>query len=359
MGVPLEQSKLEGPPACLKFLGIEVDTMTLQIRLPSEKLHHLKEQLAAAVSKRCMSKRNLQSLTGLLQHATKVVQPGRPFLHRLYGLQNIGSLPTHHIRLNQAARSDITWWFLFVERWNGLSIAWDLRQCSSDITVYPDASGSWGCGAYSASHWFQLKWPAQVEHLSIATKELFPVVISAALFGKLWSGHLVEFKVDNLAVVQVIQATYCKDSHLMHLIRLLVFFAAHFNFWFSACHIAGRMNTGADALSRNNHALFLSQVSEAAQKPVEVRTPSTHKSADPDHHMDMHSLDRAVQHYFTAALAQSSHKTYQAAAKNILLSVKASTHHPFQPQEPYCAISQPVWVSRVWLNLLFVLTFQE
>ena len=82
----------------------------------------------AAVSKRCMSKCNLQSLTGLLQHATKVVRPGRPFLHRLYALQNIGSLPTYHIHWNQAARADITWWFLFVERWNGLSIAWDLHK---------------------------------------------------------------------------------------------------------------------------------------------------------------------------------------------------------------------------------------
>ena len=73
LGVPMEQSKLEGPVTCLKFLDIKVDIITLQIRLPSEKLHHLKEQLAAAVSKRCMSKHNLQSLTGLLQHATKVV----------------------------------------------------------------------------------------------------------------------------------------------------------------------------------------------------------------------------------------------------------------------------------------------
>ena len=78
-------------------------------------------------------------------------------------------------------------------------------------------------GAYSASHWFQLKWPARLKELPIATKELFPVVTSAAPFGKLWSSHLVEFKVDNMAVVQVIQATFCKDSHLMHLIRLLVF----------------------------------------------------------------------------------------------------------------------------------------
>ena len=226
LGVPLEPDKLEGPATCLTFLGIEVDTITLQIRLPRDKLDRLKEQLGAAVSKRCLAKRDLQSLTGLLQHTTKVVRPGRPFLHRLYALQNVGSRPTHFIRLNQAARADITWWFLFVERWNGLSIAWDLKQRSLDFTVFSDASGLWGCGAYSASHWFQLEWPPQVTELPIATKELFLVVIAAALFGKLWSGHLVEFKVDNLAIVQVIQATYCKDPHLMHLIRLLVFFAA-------------------------------------------------------------------------------------------------------------------------------------
>ena len=53
---------------------------------------------------------------GLLQHATKVVQPGRPFLHRLYILQNVGSHQAHHIRLNAAAQADITWWYLFIER---------------------------------------------------------------------------------------------------------------------------------------------------------------------------------------------------------------------------------------------------
>ena len=141
-----------------------------------------------------------------------------------------------HIRLNLAARADITWWYLFAEKWNGLSIAWDLKRCNPDIIVHSDASDSWGGGAYSACYWFQLEWSLQAKELSIAIKELFPVVISAALFGKRWSGSLIDFRVDNMAVVQVIQATYCKDSHLMHLIRLLVFFAAYFNFWFSASH---------------------------------------------------------------------------------------------------------------------------
>ena len=145
LGVTLELSKLEGPATCLTFLGIEVDTRTPQIRLPSDKLLHLKEELPAAVSNRCLSKPALQSLTGLLQHTTKVVWPERPFLHCLYALQNVGSLSTHHIRLNQAARADITWWSLLMERWNGLSIAWVLKQCLPYSVVYSDASGSWGC----------------------------------------------------------------------------------------------------------------------------------------------------------------------------------------------------------------------
>lgn len=38
LGIPLEPSKLEGPETCLTFLGIEVDTVALQLRLPSDKL---------------------------------------------------------------------------------------------------------------------------------------------------------------------------------------------------------------------------------------------------------------------------------------------------------------------------------
>ena len=270
LGVPLEPTKLEGPANCMTFLGIELDTATLQLRLPNDKLQRLKEALATAQSKKCMSKQNLQSLTGLLQHAVKVVRPGRPFLHRLYALQQVGARPSHHIRLNTATRGDIMWWHVFVDKWNGISLAWDLGYHSPEIIVYSDASGSWGCGGYAEKDWFQYRWLVRHQGLSIASKELIPVVISAAIFGRHWSGKLVNFMVDNLAVVQVLQATYCRDTHLMHLIRLLVLLAAHFNFWFIATHIAGKRNTSADALSRNNASLFLSQMPHINQEPTEI-----------------------------------------------------------------------------------------
>ena len=85
---------------------------------------HLRAELQLALSRRSMSKHDLQSLTGLLQHATKVIQPGRPFLRRLHALQSVGSHPHHLVCLNIAARADITWWHTFVDNWNGLSILW-------------------------------------------------------------------------------------------------------------------------------------------------------------------------------------------------------------------------------------------
>ena len=124
--VPIEQSKLEGPSTCLSFLEIEIDTEFIQSHLPSSKLSYLKEMLAQCIQLRSMTKKNLQRLTGLLQFVTKVVRPGRPFLRRLYSLKQLGNHPDHFVCLNQAARADITRWNVFTERWNNISMLWDL-----------------------------------------------------------------------------------------------------------------------------------------------------------------------------------------------------------------------------------------
>ena len=91
-------------------MGIEFDTVALQLRLSVDKLLHLKTELNSAITRRCMKKHNLQSLTGLLQHATKAIfQPGKPFLQRLYALQSVGSFPHQQIQLNIVARADTIW----------------------------------------------------------------------------------------------------------------------------------------------------------------------------------------------------------------------------------------------------------
>jgi len=154
-----------------------------------------------------------------------------------------------------------------VESWNGISLLWDLGLVKNDLQVYSDASG---CAAVVTPHWLQLCWTPRLSHLSIAIKELIPVVLAAASFGNQWAGKVVQFVVDNKAVVDVLNSTFCSDTHLMHLIRLLVFFAGKYNFWFTAVHIPGKRNVIADALSRNNVSLFRSQAPEADCHPAQL-----------------------------------------------------------------------------------------
>ena len=78
---------------------------------------------------------------------------------------------------------------------------------------------------------------------------------------------MIQFVVDNEAVVEVIKATYSKELHLMHLIRLSVFFACKYHFWFTASHIQGKHNI--DALSRNNLSVFYSQAPQAEAQPTQ------------------------------------------------------------------------------------------
>ena len=129
-----------------------------------------------------------------------------------------GFSPNHFIRLNKPARADILWWKLFVEEWNGISLAWISSLPDPDVCVVSDASGNWGCGAHWLPHWFFLEWTPRLQDKSIQVKELFPVVVAAAVFGKEWKGKVIKFVVDNKAVVEVLKSGYSKEAHLMHMV---------------------------------------------------------------------------------------------------------------------------------------------
>jgi hypothetical protein len=142
-----------------------------------------------------------------------------------------------------------------------------MPNSSPSIHVYSDTSGS-HCGAYCIQlGWFQLEWPPSWSEVSIAPKEMVPVVVAAAIWGKHWAGRDVRFHVDNLSVVAVIQRVSAWDDRLHHLVRCLMMFAALFRFHPSAQHIPGCENSAADALSRNMK-LFFSFVQQTCQSAV-------------------------------------------------------------------------------------------
>jgi hypothetical protein len=111
-----------------------------------------------------------------------------------------------HIRCTQAARSDIEWWYLFSEDWNGVAMLSLLRKDNPDSLLTSDASGNWGCGAFSDNRWFQLQWAGKTVSLHITVKELIPIVIATAVWGGEWQGKTVRVLCDNEAVVNIINS---------------------------------------------------------------------------------------------------------------------------------------------------------
>jgi len=107
----------------------------MQLCLPRDKLEKLKRQLKWATFCRLIPKEELESLVGLLQFATKVVRPGRPFLRRLYALKDVRSQPDHLVGLSLPAKADILQWHIFVDAWNGISLLWDIGLQEPNLKV--------------------------------------------------------------------------------------------------------------------------------------------------------------------------------------------------------------------------------
>ena len=118
LGFPVAEDKCEGPKTCLTFLGFELDSVALEIRLPQEKLTRLQSCVEEWRQKKYCKRKDLESLVGQLQHATHVVQPGKSFLRHMHR----DTKDDHHIRLTKKFKADLEWWHAFLFPWNGVSM---------------------------------------------------------------------------------------------------------------------------------------------------------------------------------------------------------------------------------------------
>ena len=96
-----------------EFLGIELDTIRMQARLPPDKLDRVRSTLESMLLQPTISRHELESLVGLLSFAAKVVVLERAFLRRLFSVLSY----TSHIsiiRIDSSIKADLTWWNTFL-----------------------------------------------------------------------------------------------------------------------------------------------------------------------------------------------------------------------------------------------------
>ena len=272
LGFPIMHEKVIGPSTLLDFLGFLIDTMTMEIRLPEEKLQRLKSLLLTWLPRKSCTKRELLSLCGSLQHASAVVKPGHTFLRRMIDLSRRHIHLDAPMRLNAEFRADLHWWATFIDSWNGVSIIAALCRRPVNDWLTSDASGSWRCGAYFRQSWFNLSWevcPSWAEvHISI--KELLPIVISCAIWSQQMRSCHICCRCDNAAVISMINKHTSRHPVAMHLLRCLFFICAKFNISLTAEHLPGHSNGAADALSRDNRAAFCQAIPYAEISPCSI-----------------------------------------------------------------------------------------
>lgn len=108
LGFTINAKKGVPPAQCLTFLGIEIDTLDMSLRIPKTKLYELQSCAAAWSSRWSATKREIQSLIGKISWAAKCVRAIRPCLRSLIDLQKNLKRPTHRTRLSTAVRQDLT-----------------------------------------------------------------------------------------------------------------------------------------------------------------------------------------------------------------------------------------------------------
>lgn len=232
-------------------MGLEIDSIKMEARLPRDKLAKLHELLNFYKTRRKIKLRDLQSLLGLLNFCCKVVLPGRAFLRRLFDLTKGVLKPHHRITLSKEARRDLTAWHLFIDHFNGKHILLDQKWLTNDaVHLFTDASGSIGFGAILDTHWFYGPWPAQYTTANITYKEFFPITLALEIWGSKLANKCIVLHSDNAAVVHIINKQSCKEAQIMFLVRRLVLACMKHNILVRSEHLSGKRNTLADMLSR-------------------------------------------------------------------------------------------------------------
>lgn len=253
LGLTVNKKKTLGPSQSIHYLGLEIDSVKMELRVPDYKRLQISEEIAAFrarfSSHQAAPLRAVLSLTGKLGHVARAVRASRPFLRRLWdlcrGLDFGHNLRNRFVSLPRDIWQDLEWWATLLSRWDGVS-RW---ITDVDVISFSDAS-NYGFGFHYGVHMHSGAWPKLVRSRHINWKELRAIELSCAELGPLWRGRRVLFACDNQAAVAILNSVSSRNPAMAAIIRRIALLAALFGFDFRAIHIPGSENHVADFLSR-------------------------------------------------------------------------------------------------------------
>ncbi|CAC5421755.1 unnamed protein product [Mytilus coruscus] len=249
LGVPIAEDKTIHPTTKLTFLGLEIDTVDMVVRIPVAKLIKLRSQLQPMTIKRKIKFKDFESLVGLLAFCSRAVPSSRAFLRRFYNA--IASFrvkkPFFSVRITSEIREDVMVWLEFLKSFNGDSYIIGLNWTDNDILqLFTDSAGhaELGCGSYFNGKLVQFKWPDSWVGLNILQDitflELVPILLALCIWAPVLKNSKILFRTDNIALFDILNKRTSKSKRVMSIIRPFVLRTMHYNIQFKAKHIVVR-----------------------------------------------------------------------------------------------------------------------
>ncbi|XP_033745599.1 uncharacterized protein LOC117331113 [Pecten maximus] len=270
LNIPIGAHKTVGPVNVLEYLGVFLDSKCMESRLPADKVARISSVLESFACRKSCTKRELLSLLGHMNFATRCVKPGRSFVSHLISLSTTVHELHYHVKLTEECRSDLSMWAHFLRNWNGVSFFLDDHITSSaDLHLFTDATNQAFGGIYR-NQWFKGVFPEELkrDQPSMALFELYPIVMSCMLWGHQWTKKRILFHCDNMATVDIISKGRSKIKSIMRLVRTLTYYSAMNNYVVHAKHIPGSENNTADAISRSQMDRFRRLAPHADMHPI-------------------------------------------------------------------------------------------
>lgn len=236
------------------FLGIELDSILMQARLPSDKLAKARNTVNDLLKRATIPHRELESAVGFLSFAAKVVVPGRAFLRRLFDAIR---RPVAIIRITSDMKADLLWWKDFLKDWNGLKLL-RLVVDRQEAHIWTDASGSLGMGGYRLDHpsqlssvtdIFSIRVPSRHMLKDIQFKEMKAILHAIQLWLPKLQGIRLFLYCDNGACVYGLQKL-SMNGPAMAPLRSIAMLLAKYDIMLTPTWIPTKANELADDLSR-------------------------------------------------------------------------------------------------------------
>ena len=263
-GFYINYKKLISPTKCIRYLGINLSSVDMKLYLPDDKLLNLQNLIEEfLLLKRC-TKKQLQSLVGVLSHCSTIIRGGRTFSRRAINLINTVEGQNDKLVLDANFVDDLKWWKNFAVMFNGSATVIDIRF-DNCLTMYADAS-MLGFGACYRNDWFYGTWcneivpefefrnhfekgPGHILRCS-AERELWPILMACVRWGSGWRNKAIHVFTDNVAVEIMLRTGRSKNRYCMQWLREIFWCSFVYNFEVFPHRISSVQNVFCDALSR-------------------------------------------------------------------------------------------------------------